>query len=417
MSMQEKHETGVGVGARGTMIDHFAGRPPTVLQIVPALETGGVERTTLDIARALVDAGGKALVASRGGRMVAELEALGGQHIDMPIHSKNPIVMALNVERLTRLIKQQDIDLVHARSRAPAWSALAAARRTGRPFVTTYHSKVYNRPRLKVFYNSVMTRGDAVIANSAYTAARVRAAHKTDEARIFTVPRGIDTDYFDPARVSTQAVARLRTLWGITDTARPVFLLPARLTRWKGHTVAIEAARLLKGAGYGDFRLVLIGDALGRDQYVSELTASIVMGNLGSIVSLAGHGADMPTAYALADCVLSPSTKPEPFGRVAVEAQLMGKPVIVSDEGAARETVLSPHDEGGPAAATGWRVPANDATALAEAMRDVLALGPGGITGRVAMGARGRAHILSHYSLAAMCDATLSIYAQLLQHR
>ena len=399
------------------MIDHFAGRPPTVLQIVPALETGGAERTTLDIARALVAVGGKALVASRGGRMVAELEALGGQHIDLPIHSKNPVVMALNVERLTRLITQQGIDLVHARSRAPAWSALAAARRTGRPFVTTYHSKVHDRPRLKVFYNSVMTRGDAVIANSAYTAARIRAIHKTDDARIFTVPRGIDTDYFDPARVSAEAVARLRTLWGITNADLPVFLLPARLTRWKGQSVAIEAARLLKGAGFGDFRLVLLGDGQGRTKYVDDLTAAIAMGSLGSIVSLAGHGVDMPTAYAAADCVLSPSIAPEPFGRVAVEAQAMARPVIVSDEGGMRETVLSPQDEGGLAGATGWRVPANDAGTLAETMRDALALGLEGETGRRAMGRRGRARIQAGYSLTAMCEATLSIYAQLLQPR
>jgi len=169
---------------------------PVILQVVPALETGGAERTTVDVASAVVAAGGRAIVASRGGRMVPELAVCGAEHIDMAVHSKNPVVMGLNVERLARLIEREGVGLIHARSRAPAWSALAAARRANVPFVTTYHSRVHEKPRLKVFYNSVMVRGDAVIANSNYTAANIRRVHAPEDGRIFTVPRGIDIEAY-----------------------------------------------------------------------------------------------------------------------------------------------------------------------------------------------------------------------------
>ncbi|WP_293551937.1 glycosyltransferase family 4 protein [Parvibaculum sp.] len=389
----------------------FAGLArPTILQIVPTLEIGGAERTTVDIARAVVRAGGRALVVSSGGRLTDELAQAGAEHIDMAVQSKNPIVMALNVEHLTRLIVREKVDLVHARSRAPAWSALAAARRTSRPFVTTYHSKVHETPRLKVFYNSVMARGDAVIANSTYTAARIRKVHAPDAARVFTVPRGIDTVYFDPDAVSPARVAALRTKFGIADSVRNIFMLPARLTRWKGQALAVEAAAKLKAKGRDDFLLLLVGDAQGRDAYVQELEKSIRAGGLSVHVRLTGACNDMPAAYALADVVLSPSIEPEPFGRTAVEAQAMRKPVIASDSGGQRETVLTPeHADGG---ATGLAVEAGDAATLAAAMAAMLDLDG---AERMAMGARGRANVLAHYSVEAMAEATLAIYARLIR--
>lgn len=383
---------------------------PTILQIVPSLDIGGAERTTVDIARAVVKAGGRALVASSGGRLVEELRAAGAEHFDMAAQSKNPIVMALNVEHLTRLILREKVDLVHARSRAPAWSALAAARRTSRPFVTTYHSKVHESPRLKVFYNSVMARGDAVIANSAYTAARIRKVHAPDAARVFTVPRGIDTDYFDPAAVAPARLAALRASWGVEDD-RPIFILPARLTRWKGQAVAIEAAAALHAAGRNDFQLLLVGDAQGRDNYMHELEASIRKSGIAHLVRLTGPCNDMPAAYALSAVVLSPSIDPEPFGRTAVEAQAMERPIIASDSGGQRETVLTPENAGGLGHATGLGVPAGDAAALATAMVRLLDLGA---EARHAMGARGRANVLAHYSVRAMASATLAIYARLI---
>ncbi|MBX3496865.1 MAG: glycosyltransferase family 4 protein [Parvibaculum sp.] len=379
---------------------------PAILQVVPALETGGAERTTVDVARAVVAAGGRAIVASRGGRMVPELEAAGGTHFEMAVHSKNPVVMALNVERLTRLIAREKVGLVHARSRAPAWSALAAARRAGIPFVTTYHSRVHEKPRLKVFYNSVMTRGDAVIANSEFTASRIRAIHAPDEARIFTVPRGVDIDGLAPEAVAPGRVEALCGRWGLDGASGVVFLHPARLTRWKGQSVSIEAARLLRMRGVTGFSVLLAGDAQGRDNYADGLRQEVRSAGLDAHVHLTGHCDDMAAAYALSDVVLSPSIEAEPFGRTAVEAQAAARPVIVSDAGGQRETVLT-----GAGAATGLCVPPADAAALADAMAQLIALGP---EGRAAMGARGRAHAAAHYSVAAMCDTTLGIYARLL---
>lgn len=377
-----------------------------ILQLVPALETGGAERTTVDVARAIVAAGGHALVASRGGRMVAELEAFGARHVEMAVHSKNPVVMALNVERLTRLIAREKIGLVHARSRAPAWSALAAAHRAGIPFVTTYHSRVHERPRLKVFYNSVMTRGDAVIANSEFTAGRIRAVHAPDEARIFTVPRGIDIEGLAPAAIAPGRIETLRSRWNLDGAAGVIFIHPARLTRWKGQAVSVEAARLLRARGIEDFTLLLVGDAQGRDEYRAELARAIARDGLQRHVRLVGHCDDMGAAYALSDIVLSPSIEAEPFGRTAVEAQAAARPVIVSDAGGQRETVLTA--EG---AATGLCVPPGDAGALADAMEQMIAWGR---EARAAMGARGQAHVAAHYSVATMCRTTLGIYDRLL---
>jgi len=383
--------------------EHLAS-PPTILQVLPALETGGAERTAVDVARAIIQAGGRALVASRGGRMVPELIKAGGEHIDMAAQSKNPVVMALNVERLTRIAAREKVALIHARSRAPAWSALAAAHRARIPFVTTYHSRVHTRPRLKVFYNSVMVRGDAVIANSAYTAAMIRAAHKPDEGRIFTVARGIDIGAFE--QVTPERVAALRARWQVGEEAGTIFLHPARLTRWKGQALSVEAARLLREGSTEKFTLLLAGDAQGRDNYAAEIENAIADAGLGPQVRVVGHCDDMPAAYALADTVLSPSITPEPFGRTAVEAQAASRPVIVSDTGGQQETVLDGQ--------TGFRVAPNDAAALCGAMARVIALGP---EARAEMGGRGHKNAATHYSVGVMCEATLGIYARLLAAR
>ncbi|NIJ40740.1 glycosyltransferase involved in cell wall biosynthesis [Parvibaculum indicum] len=383
---------------------------PTILQVIPALETGGAERTTVDVARAVVAAGGRALVASRGGRMVPELEAVGGEHIELAAHSKNPVVMALNVERLTRLIEREGVSLVHARSRAPAWSALAAARRSGRPFVTTYHSRVHDRPRLKVFYNSVMAKGDAVIANSEYTAQRIRHIHTPDEARVFTVPRGVDIAGLDADKVEPLRMEMLREAWKPYELG-PLFIHPARLTRWKGQFLSIEAAKILFEEGVTAFSLCIVGDHQARESYKAELERQITDARLGPHVRICGNCDDMPAAYALADAVISPSIEPEPFGRTAVEAQAMARPVIVSDAGGQRETVRDPSDEGGVEQATGLRVPAGDAGALAAAMRKIIDMSE---AERHAMGRNGRMNAVAHYSVGAMCHATLDIYARLL---
>ena len=381
----------------------LAGR--TILQIIPRLAAGGAERTTIDVAAALVRAGARALVASEGGRLASELQAVGGVLAPFPAATKNPFAMALNVPRLARLIAEEGIDLVHARSRAPAWVALGACRKTGRPFVTTYHGAYSGRSALKLRYNSVMARGDIIIANSQFTADAIERVYPFARGRLTVIPRGTDLARFAPTAVERARVMRLREAWGVAPHER-VVLLAARLTEWKGQRVLIEAARILKERGVADVRCMLAGDAQGRDAYARDLDARIRRAGLESIVSRVGHCHDMPAALVAASVVAVPSTAPEAFGRSAVEAQAMGTMVVVSDSGAAPETVLAPPQA--PAQArTGWRVPPGDASALADALESALMLGA---TARDAIALRARAHVEANFSLEQMTEKTLAIY-------
>lgn len=384
----------------------------TILQIIPEMEAGGAERTTVDIAEGLVAAGARALVASEGGRLIGELQAKGGVWLDFPAATKNPLAMLANARRLARLIHAQRIDLVHARSRAPAWVALAACRMTGTPFVTTYHGSYNGRSAPKLLYNSVMARGDVVIANSTYTAGLIAARFGKAVSRIRVIPRGTDMAKFTRGAVSPDRVAALRADWKVGPHER-VVLLAARLTGWKGQKVLIEAARLLLDQNVHDFAVVLAGDAQGRDGYVGELDRLIAERNLAGVVRRVGHVTDVPAALMASSVVTVPSTEPEAFGRVAVEAQAMGVPVVVSDHGAVPETVLAP-PQVGPEARTGWRVPPGDAAALAAAIRAAFDLRP---SARDALAARARQFVEQNLGLERMVAATLDVYAAALQRR
>ena len=386
----------------------LAGR--TILQIIPELDAGGAERTTIDVAAALAELGARPLVAAEGGRLVSELQARGGVWLPFPAKTKNPLAMALNVSKLARLIREEGVDLVHARSRAPAWVALAAARMTRRPFVTTYHGSYAGRTAVKVAYNSVMARGDVVIANSDFTADLIHRNHPFARDRVRVIHRGTDFRRFAAGVVDPERVASLRAQWGVEPDARLV-LLSARLTGWKGHKVLIEAAKRLVERGVTDVRYILAGDAQGRDSYVRELDETIRRKGLEGVVRRVGHCEDMPAAFMASSVVVVPSTEPEAFGRVAVEAQAMGAPVVVSELGAVVETVMAPPRV--PAAdRTGWSVPPGDAEALADAMGEALAMGA---TARDGLASRARAHVLKRFSLERMIAETLDVYAALLQ--
>src|SRR5579885_539982 len=376
---------------------------PVILQVIPSLEAGGAERTTIEIAQALTQAGFLALVASQGGRLEGELAASGGELVRMPGNAKSPARIMANALALRERIRKRAVKLVHARSRAPAWSALFAARMARVPFVTTYHG-IYNASHgFKRFYNSVMAKGDIVIANSQWTADHIRKEHKTDAARIAVIPRGVDLSRFDPHGVAPERVAALHASWGVPPGST-VVLLPGRLTRWKGQELLIEALTRLKQKGaLSRVCAVLAGDAQGRAAYVRELQALATLRRLQDAISIPGHVSDMPAAYLAADIVVSASTDPEAFGRVAAEAGAMGRPVIATDHGGARETVV--------ANTSGLLVPPGNADALATALGAMLALSP---DERAAMGAKGRAHIAAHYSLESMCAATLAVYRKLL---
>ena len=373
-----------------------------ILQVIPNLDTGGAERTTIEIAEALTRDGHTALVASEGGAMEGELEAAGGELIRLPLSSKNPLTIWKNANRLAEIMRERGVDLVHARSRAAAWSALRAARKAGVPFVTTYHGTYNARSPLKRWYNSVMARGDRVIANSNFIHDHIVLEHGT-LMPITVIPRGVETERFAPTDEIRERGATLRRDWGV-DESEFLFLLPARLTRWKGQTVAIQALGALKARGEIVPHLVLAGGDQGRKDFRQELeTLASDLGVAPSVI-FAGHCADMPAAFAACDVALNPSIDPEAFGRTAAEASAAGKPVIVSDHGGAREVV--------EAGKTGWRVKPGDADALADAMWEAIQKSP---AARKRMGAAGRARIAALFTTASLQSATLQVYRDLLE--
>jgi glycosyltransferase involved in cell wall biosynthesis len=372
---------------------------PTVMQVLPALVSGGVERGTVDVARALVEAGWRALVVSRGGPMVHELERVGATHFTLPVHSKNPLTWRANFETMVDLMWRERVDLVHARSRMPAWIAFRAARRNGIPFVTTFHQRPAAGTALKRLYNSVMVRGDRVIAISHYVAERLVADYRLDPARLRVIPRGVDLSMFDPDRVPAERMVRLIERWRVPDGV-PVVMLPARVTRWKGHRLLVDAlARLERGS----FHCLMVGDDAGRRSVKAALEPRIARLGLTPYVHFVGRTDDMPAAYKLADVVVSASLDPEPFGRVMIEAQAMGRPIVAADHGGARETVLPGE--------TGWLVAPNDPAALAEGIRAALALDE---AARVRLSDRAVAHVRTNFSRYQMCARTLSVYSELL---
>jgi glycosyltransferase involved in cell wall biosynthesis len=380
--------------------------PPdfTLLQVIPDLETGGAEQTTLDIARAVVRSGGRALVASRGGRMEGRLRATGAELIVLPVQSKNPLIIAGNAAHLAALIRREKVSLIHARSRAPAFSAFLAAGATGIPFVATYHGVYAAKGGLKRWYNAIMTRGPLTIANSAYTRERVIAEHGLDADRVIAIDRGVDLDWFDPAQVTQPRTDHLLKLWGVDpDDTRVKFILAGRLTRWKGQRLIVDAAARLKATSGSAPLILFVGDAQGRFDYRAELETAIREAELEDSVRLVGHCDDMPAAYLIADYALAPSLEPEPFGRTAVEPQAMGRPVLAADHGAARETVVDGE--------TGWLVAPGDAQAWTDALARALAMTP---RDRETMGAAALSRARRLYSVDAMCAATLTVYARLM---
>jgi glycosyltransferase involved in cell wall biosynthesis len=372
-------------------------RPPAVLQVVPSLVTGGVERGTVEIAQALVNGGWQSVVVSSGGPMVREVERARAVHVTLPVDSKNPVVMRANVGRLVDVIKRYNIDIVHARSRAPAWTAVAAARRTGRHFVTTFHNAYGAHSRLKRFYNSVMAKGERVIAISDFVAEHAAELYGVGSDRLRVIPRGVDVTRFDPERVSAERLIALSRQWRLPDGAF-VVMLPGRLTRWKGHTVVIDALALL---GRTDLRCLFVGG--GDARYARELERRAEQRGLGPVVQIVDDCRDMPAAYMLADVVVSASTSPEGFGRVIVEAQAMGRLVIATDHGGARETVVP--------GSTGWLVPPGDPRALAEALMEAMTLGP---EARLAQAQRAIDHVRRHFNAISMAARTLEVYDEIL---
>lgn len=377
----------------------MAGGNVTVLQVLPSLVTGGVERGTIEIAQAIAGAGWTSLVASAGGRLVAAVERAGGRHITLPLRSRNPLTIWGNAARLAEVIAAERVSIVHARSRAPAWSAWLACQRTDARFVTTYHGTYGEDLPFKRRYNSVMAKGERVIAASHFIAGLVTAQHAVEPARIRIIPRGVDPDVFDPAVVSGQRIARLAEAWRLPDNV-PVVLLPGRLTGWKGQRVLIDS---LAHITRRDVHAVLVGSDQGRRHYSAGLIRRAESLGVAERLRLAGQCDDMPAALQLADVVVHASTQPEAFGRVVIEAQAMGRPVIAANLGGPVETV----EDG----VTGWRVPPGDAAVLAGTIERVLRLPEQDLA---ALGDRARAAVLRGNTVAGMQAATLDVYREVM---
>lgn len=372
----------------------------TILQVLPALGgSGGVERGTVEVAGCITAHGWTSLVASNGGERIYQLQRAGAKHFEFPLQSKNPFVMYANIGRLAKLIRDQKVSLVHARSRAPAWSAYFACKRTGIPFVTTFHGTYGAKGGLKRAYNAVMAKGVRVIAISAFIAGHLKQIYGAQGDKIRVIHRGVDLDSFDQAKVSAERVVKLSNDWRLEDGC-PVIMLPGRLTRWKGQTVFIEAIAQL---GRKDIRCVLVGSDQGRTGYRKELERLITQHDLSSVVRIVDHCNDMPTAYMLSDIVVSASTDPEAFGRVVVEAQSLGRLVVAPNHGGACETI-----EPG---ATGWLVPPGDKDALAKALAEALSLDK---EERQAYADRSIASVRKDFSKASMCAKTLKVYEEVL---
>lgn len=374
---------------------------PTILQVLPALDMGGVERGTIEMAIAIQKAGARPIVASEGGRLVARLKRLNITHVELPLSRKSPLAIWRNRRALSALIKKEGVDLIHSRSRAPSWAALGAARKCKIPFVTTWHGVHKAGFPGKKRYNSVLTRGDRVIAVSDYIARRISQEFKIGDDKLRTIYRGVDVERFDPDQFLGQRVQNLAIRFDLPPDVK-IILMPGRLTRWKGQLLLIEALAKLKTAL--PWKCVFVGPAEPTSPFVRELESRIHAHDLQEKIRFVGTQDDMPAVYAMADIVVVPSLRPEPFGRVIVEAQAMGCPVIVSGQGGAVETVIDQQ--------TGLVIPPNDRAALTQAIDVLLHVDP---ESRAYIRAEARRNVMQNYTMTLMQSQTLAVYDELLQ--
>jgi glycosyltransferase involved in cell wall biosynthesis len=372
---------------------------PRVLQVLPALETGGVERATIDMVRALAPVSPATYVASAGGSLAGEISKAGGVHLELPLATKNPLQMLANGISLIRLIKQHGIQVIHARSRAPAWSSYLAARWTGISWVTTYHGVHNTGGFFKNLYNSIMTRGDRVIAISQFMADHITQNHKVDPTKIRLIHEGIDLDYFNPQVVSLHKAHDVRQRWLLPEDAKAI-LFPGRLTSWKGQKDFIEALSLLETPGvYG----VICGSDQGRHAYRRELQAQVEQLGLARRVIFLHNQDDMRPLYLAADLVVTASHQAEAFGRVNAECAAMGSLLVATRLGATPEICL---DE-----KTGFLADPRNPGDLAEKIDKALTLSA---EDRERLIRAALEHVHRHFSLKKMCSATIAVYQELM---
>jgi len=380
--------------------EEMVARAITVAQMLPDLDEGGVEQGTLEMGRYLSRRGHRSLVISRGGRLVGRLEDEGSRHISMPfIGEKSPRCL-LHLYSLRQLIRKSHVDVLHLRSRLPAWVGYLAWKSlpsAARPrLVTTFHG-FYSINA----YSAVMAKGEKIIAVSNAIAAHIQSSYHIPRERIVTIHRGVDPNVFDPQKVSADRVETLRRQWNLGNCTTPILLLPARVTRLKGHDLLIQA---LGAMPQKPWTLICAGDFDPDGDYFKHLEGICSQLGVTARVLFVGHCNDMPAAMRLADIVVSASSRPESFGRTMVEAQALERPVIASGHGGSLETVEEGH--------TGWRF----APGRVHSLRQTLEQAFGAEHKWAVMGRSGRLRVIEHFSLSRMCERTLDLYQHLIAH-
>ncbi len=377
-----------------------------VLQVIPKLGYGGAETGCFDIAHYLPENNCKSFIVTSGGELLKFVDKKKVKVFRLPVNSKNPLLILINAIILIGIILINNISIVHARSRAPAWSCLLATKLTGRKFVTTFHGTYNFKNNLKKFYNSIMTRSDLIIAGSNFIFSHIKqnySKYLNDKKKLLVIFRGINVDYFDPTTKFESDEKKLLTKWNI-EKDKKIILLPGRLTSWKGQEVFIEAVNLINiELGYEAFYAVILGSDQGRDLYKKKLIRLSEQYRLSKQVKFIDHCKDMALAYKVSDIVVSASTEPEAFGRVAVEAQSMETPIVASNIGGSNETII---DE-----KTGFLYEAGNAKSLSKKILKLLFLDE---TLLKSIGTEGRKNIVQKFNVEKMCFSTYSEYKRLL---
>ena len=377
-----------------------------ILQIIPNMEIGGAERTVLEITSFLKDTNFSSLVLTSGGKLIDDLEKANIEVIKLKIDKKNPYSIIKNFFLFIKIFREKKINLVHVRSRAPAWSAIFAAKKLGIPVLTTWHGHVSNSSFIKKIYNSIMLKGDAVIANSIYTAENISKIYGINKSKIDIIPRGVDVNNFKKSDINSHEIAKIKENWKIFDKEKVIILLPARLTKWKGHEIAIEAINLLKGESFfKNIVCLFAGEQKNSEKYIHNLNRLISSYSLEKKIRLIGKVENMPLAYHASDVILSPSIEPEPFGRIPIEAQASGKIIISCDAGAVKDTIKSGKNF------TGFKAIPNNSESLADKIKIALKMENEEIQG---MQKRAIMNVKNNFSLESMCKKTLKVYNRLL---
>ena len=370
----------------------------SVLQVLPHLNSGGLVSGAIEVSEALQKSGMRSFVASEGGRREREITRTGGKVFNFSLGSKNPLIIFLNIYKLSRIIKKYKINIIHARSRAPAWSAYFAAKKMGIPFVATFHGTYSIQNNLKKKYNSIMVKADKVIAISSFINKHILSNYKVDQEKIVTVHRGINIEKYDYLKVSNERLIAFSKKFNIPEDSF-VILLPGRITRWKGHILLIEAISKLQRS---DIICLFVGDLQGRNKYFAELNKTIDKFKLKNNFRIISNQSDMSVIYKLSDVVVSASLEPEAFGRVVAEAQAMGRPTVAVNHGGGPEIIIDGE--------TGWLFRPGDANDLADKVNKALNLN---INDREKMSVKAIERAKLNFNNEMMCAKKLNIYAEL----